>query len=109
MVKILEWSICSMNAELLTVSQTAQYLQLSEKTIRRLIENGKLPASKLSNRSWRIRASDIDDYVIGSCVHKAVNFQPESKCGGMYDSNSSTYFALFWLRWNGFGLQKSRI
>ena len=35
-----------MDTELLTVSQTAQYLQLSEKTIRRMIGNGSLPASK---------------------------------------------------------------
>lgn len=52
-----------MNAELLTVSQTAAYLQLSEKTVRRLIEKGSLRASKLSNRSWRILSCDIDDYV----------------------------------------------
>lgn len=52
-----------MNTELLTVSQTAMYLQLSEKTVRRLIEKGSLQASKLSNRSWRIRSCDIDDYV----------------------------------------------
>lgn len=52
-----------MNTELLTVSQTAAYLQLSEKTIRRLIEKGSLRASKLSNRSWRILSCDIDDYV----------------------------------------------
>lgn len=94
-VKILEWRTCSMNAELLTVSQTAQYLQLSEKTIRRLIENGKLPASKLSNRSWRIRASDIDDYVIGNCVHKAANFQPELKCEGIYTPKAPRLISLF--------------
>lgn len=53
-----------MNAELLTVSQTAQYLQLSEKTVRRLINNGILQASKLSNRSWRIRSCDIEAYIV---------------------------------------------
>ena len=52
-----------MNAELLTVAQTAEYLQLSEKTVRRLINNGSLQASKLSNRSWRIRSCDIDEYI----------------------------------------------
>lgn len=52
-----------MNTELLTVSQTATYLQLSEKTVRRLIQNGSLLASKLGGRSWRVRASDIDNYV----------------------------------------------
>ncbi len=52
-----------MNTELLTVSQTATYLKLSEKTVRRLISNGSLQASKVSNRSWRIRACDIDSYI----------------------------------------------
>ena len=52
-----------MNTELLTVAQTATYLKLSEKTVRRLIGSGLLRASKLSNRSWRIRACDIDEYV----------------------------------------------
>ena len=37
-----------MDTELLTVSQTAQYLQLSEKTIRRMIGNGRLPAQNLA-------------------------------------------------------------
>ena len=52
-----------MNTELYTVSQTAKYLQLSEKTVRRLIGNGSLPASKLSSRAWRIRFCDIEKYV----------------------------------------------
>lgn len=55
-----------MNTELLTVSQTAEYLQLSEKTVRRLIGNGSLQASKIGNRSWRIRACDIDDYILST-------------------------------------------
>ena len=55
-----------MNTELLTVSQAATYLQLSEKTVRRLIREGSLQASKLSNRSWRIRSCDIDEYLIST-------------------------------------------
>ena len=61
-----------MDTELLTVSQTAQYLQLSEKTIRRMIGNGSLPASKLGNRTWRIRACDVAEYVSNSCQNKPV-------------------------------------
>lgn len=52
-----------MDTELLTVAQTAKYLQLSEKTVRRMIGDGTLQASKLSNRTWRIRACDIDSYL----------------------------------------------
>lgn len=52
-----------MNSDLLTVTQTAEYLQLSEKTVRRLINDGRLQASRLANRSWRIRVCDIDKYI----------------------------------------------
>lgn len=52
-----------MDMELLTVAQTAKYLQLSEKTVRRMIGDGTLQASKLSNRTWRIRTCDIDSYL----------------------------------------------
>jgi DNA (cytosine-5)-methyltransferase 1 len=52
-----------MDGEIFTVAQTAEYLQLSIKTIRRLISNNKIRASKLSNRSWRIRKIDIDAYM----------------------------------------------
>ena len=63
----------TMNSELLTVSQTAQYLQLSEKTIRRMIGNGSLPAFRIGNRFWRIRASDVDDYVTKSCQNHSMS------------------------------------
>ena len=52
-----------MGRELLTVAQTAKYLQLSEKTVRRMIGDGRLQASKLNNRTWRIRTCDIDSYL----------------------------------------------
>lgn len=49
--------------ELLTVAQAAKYLKLSEKTIRRLIASKKLTASKVGDRPWRIKASDIESYL----------------------------------------------
>ena len=52
-----------MDMEVLTVAQTAKYLQLSEKTVRRMIGTGSLQASKLNNRTWRIRTCDIDSYL----------------------------------------------
>ncbi|MDR1581655.1 MAG: helix-turn-helix domain-containing protein [Prevotellaceae bacterium] len=48
--------------EIYTVAQTAQYLQVCDKTVRRLIESKKLIASKIG-KSWRIRKSDIDEYL----------------------------------------------
>lgn len=51
-----------MDNKLYTVAQAAEYLQLSTKTIRRLIVDKKLRASKISNRSWRIKRDDIESY-----------------------------------------------
>ena len=49
----------SMDNDILTVSQTAQYLQVCDKTVRRMIASSKLPAYKLG-KSWRIKKIDID-------------------------------------------------
>ena len=49
-----------MNNNLLTVAQAASYMQFSEKTVLRLIHSGRLKASKLGRRSWRIKASDLE-------------------------------------------------
>lgn len=52
-----------MNDEIYTVAQTAQYLQVCEKTVRRLIKNNKLVASRVGGRSLRIKKEDIDIYL----------------------------------------------
>lgn len=52
-----------MTDELLTIAQTAQYLQVCEKTVRRMILGHKLTASKIGSRSWRIRKNNIDEYI----------------------------------------------
>ena len=87
-----------MENEILTISQTASYLQVSDKTVRRLINDGKLRASKLSNRTWRIRQCDIESYLRDSSNHCDIpstqqpkfndNTKPRlislfSGCGGM--------------------------
>lgn len=52
-----------MGDEILTIPQAAEYLQVCDKTVRRLISNKQLLASKIG-KSWRIKKSDIDDYLI---------------------------------------------
>ena len=52
-----------MNEELFTVAQAAKYLKVCDKTVRRLISNNKLVASKVGDRAWRIRKDDIDIYL----------------------------------------------
>jgi len=48
--------------ELFTIAQTAVYLKVSEKTVRRLINGRQLIASKVGS-SWRIKESDIAEYL----------------------------------------------
>jgi len=51
-----------MPEEILTVSQTATYLKVCDKTVRRLIDKNALIASKVGG-SWRIQKKDIDLYL----------------------------------------------
>ena len=47
---------------LMTIDQVAVMCRVSEKTVRRWIAAGELPAAKLGNQ-WRIRPRDLDDFV----------------------------------------------
>ncbi len=47
---------------LLTIPEVKDILRVSEKTVRRWIAKGELPAAKLGNQ-WRIRPRDLDDFV----------------------------------------------
>jgi excisionase family DNA binding protein len=42
------------------IVEAADYLGLSEKTIRRLIDSGQLTAYKFGNRVLRLKLSDLD-------------------------------------------------
>jgi excisionase family DNA binding protein len=48
--------------DVMTIEQTAEYLQLSSKTIRRLISRKELKASKITS-VWRIKKDDIIEYL----------------------------------------------
>lgn len=51
-----------MSDNILTISQTAEYLKVCDKTIRRLISKKELRAFKVGT-SWRIRMEDILEFV----------------------------------------------
>ena len=63
-----------MDNGLLTISQTADYLQLSDKTVRRLINDRKLAAYKVGERVWRVKESDIVEYLKDRSNEKKVDF-----------------------------------
>jgi excisionase family DNA binding protein len=48
--------------EILTVSQVAEYLQLSEMTTYKLVQEGKIPAFKIG-RSWRVQKGDLEKLI----------------------------------------------
>ena len=48
-----------MQQNILTLKQTAKYLQLSERSIYNLIKQGELPATKILNK-WRFDKREID-------------------------------------------------
>lgn len=52
-----------MSTEIMTIQQTANYLQVCDKTVRRLISKKELSASKIG-KSWRIKKIDIDEYLL---------------------------------------------
>lgn len=50
-------------AEIMTLSEVAQYLKLAEKTIHRLIKKNEIPCVKVASQ-WRFMKTMIDDWLI---------------------------------------------
>lgn len=51
-------------ARILTVEQAAEKLQLTPKTTRKLLKEGKMPGRKVG-RAWRVLETDIERWVGG--------------------------------------------
>jgi excisionase family DNA binding protein len=51
---------------LLTVQQCAERLNCHSGLVRRLIAAGKLPASKVGLKEWRIDPADLEAFIRGS-------------------------------------------
>jgi len=47
--------------KLYTVKEVADYLKVTETTVRRWLGTGKLKGSKIGRKSWRIREKDLDN------------------------------------------------
>jgi excisionase family DNA binding protein len=48
--------------DLMTIPEVAEYLRLSERTIRTLLERGELPSTRIG-KSYRFRRVDIEKMV----------------------------------------------
>ncbi|MBM7573591.1 helix-turn-helix domain-containing protein [Aquibacillus albus] len=50
------------NADVLTIAQVANYLQISEVTTYKLVKEGKIPAFKVA-RQWRVKKEDLSQFI----------------------------------------------
>ena len=51
-----------MPEDILTIREVADYLKVTERTLYRLVQDGKLPAFKVGN-SWRFRRDDLERWI----------------------------------------------
>jgi len=51
-----------MDTEIMTLKEVADYLRLSEKTVSRMAQEGRIPAQKLA-RQWRFQRSSIESWI----------------------------------------------
>ncbi|GGM36033.1 DNA-binding protein [Paraliobacillus quinghaiensis] len=51
-----------MEREIMTITQVAEYLQLSEMTTYKLVQEGKIPGFKIG-RHWRVKRDDLDEFI----------------------------------------------
>ena len=51
-----------MPEDILTIREVADYLKVTERTLYRLVQDGKLPAFRVGN-SWRFRREDLDRWI----------------------------------------------
>ncbi len=58
----LVWGRPLMEKEIMTISQVAEYLQLSEMTTYKLVQEGKIPGFKIG-RHWRIKRDDLHELI----------------------------------------------
>lgn len=52
----------SMENEIMTLKQLSEYLQISQRSIHRMIKRGDIPAVKVTNR-WRFERSTINEWL----------------------------------------------
>ena len=51
-----------MDNEILTIREVAEYLKLAEKTVYRLVAEGKIPGFKVGG-AWRFKKDEIESWI----------------------------------------------
>ena len=52
-------------SRILYVHHAAKRLRCTDRTVRRLIKRGQIPACRKGRRAWTIRSSDLDHFLAG--------------------------------------------
>lgn len=52
-----------MEKEILTIKEVAEKMQVSTRTVRRWIKEGKLKASRLGHRTYRVLEEDLISFI----------------------------------------------
>src|ERR1017187_3566780 len=60
----------SMETEIMTLKEVADYLRLSEKTVTRMAQEGRIPAQKLA-RQWRFQRSSVASWLVNRATTPA--------------------------------------
>ncbi|MBE0450335.1 MAG: helix-turn-helix domain-containing protein [Clostridia bacterium] len=50
------------NDEIMTLTEVAEYLKISEVTTYKMMQSGKIPGFKIG-RSWRIKREDLEHHI----------------------------------------------
>ncbi len=58
-----------MERRIMTVEDAATYLQISKRSVYKLIKEGKLPATRILNK-YRLDRETIDSLIRGNCDQK---------------------------------------
>src|SRR3989304_9808030 len=64
--------------EVMTLEEVAEYLQVSEKSVLRMAQSGKIPAAKVASQ-WRFVRSVIDDWLMAQMEIPSVRSAPTRK------------------------------
>ncbi|MCP3029425.1 helix-turn-helix domain-containing protein [Halobacillus sp. A5] len=48
--------------EIMTIAQVAEYLQISEMTTYKLVQEGRIPGFKIGSH-WRVKKEDLRDHI----------------------------------------------
>lgn len=64
--------------EVMTLEEVAEYLQVSEKSVLRMAQSGKIPSAKVASQ-WRFMRSVIDDWLMAQMEIPSVRSAPTRK------------------------------